>query len=746
MPLQVKKVQLKVKDGNQYVDGDMLFNVDAEAWARGQRNGQTITDPNDPAYNQNAYFYAQQAATSAAAADQIVFTGNLAPSYSSSAAYQIGDYVMQNDTLYECTTAIPSPGEAFNASHWREVMVSDIKEQVDNIIVVNEQAQPETKVQIETTDEDVDIALMSDLTTAVSSEQARATATENLKVNRPLINGQPSDGVDGQVLRTRGDGTTAWQAVGTPGQAQTQAAVDAWMNENAWEYVIPDNSITPNKFANLSKAVIKYSAVNGQTLNEIFSVYDTVIVDTNINITNGCDYPVKFVGNKTITFSDGLIFNSSLSIVGCNIYSQNTAVVNTGEIYLDNCDISGSIRFSQNRNIKNSIIKNCYMHDLNISTFYFIDYAFDNIIIENNVVEGFTSTLFNIGTGESEIDLTTRKLVVFRNNYIDGGNEVNAQGYYYTPLLVENDTVYVINNIIKNITDNYASGNPTYNAYLSSNIVEFIGNHIENVHSQGATYNTFMKSKNSGFKHFADNYFKDNHYISLFSCEDNSTWIVENCIFEASQFTKCSTRNKMTDSIFRNCKIISNTDMTLFMNSSGLVFESCNFIANTLGSNGGVYGDETATNSSKFKNCTFECKQVNAGVIQNRIYQNILQNCEINTYTNLLNPESKNCYIRKPVFYNSANMNHKDLTFKILVSSNLSNAVPFVLKVTSKYSNIIDFVKVTYDSQSGNYLYNGSTTHYSGEYIDFSPSQTVPYLREKAAYSGLERTIDIISL
>ena len=59
---------------------------------------------------------------------------------------------------------------------------------------------------------------------------------------------------------------------------------------------------------------------------------------------------------------------------------------------------------------------------------------------------------------------------------------------------------------------------------------------------------------------------------------------------------------------------------------------------------------------------------------------------------------------------------------------------------------IIDFVKVTYDSQSGNYLYNGSTTHYSGEYIDFSPSQTVTYLREKAAYSGLERTIDIISL
>lgn len=270
MPLQVKKVQLKVKDGNQYVDGDMLFNVDAEAWARGKRNGQTVSST-DPTYHNNAEYFAQQAATSAATANQIVFTGNLAPSYSSSAAYQIGDYVMYNNALYECTTVIPSPGEAFNVSHWQAVMVSDIKEQVDNIIVVNEQAQPETKVQIETTDEDVDIALMSDLTTAVSSEQARAIAAqntqrnralaaENLKVNRPLVNGQPSNGIDGQVLRTRGDGTTVWQAVGTPGQAQTQAAVDAWMDENAWQYVIPDNSITEEKLNDDIKNTIKASS------------------------------------------------------------------------------------------------------------------------------------------------------------------------------------------------------------------------------------------------------------------------------------------------------------------------------------------------------------------------------------------------------------------------------------------------------------------------------------------------------
>ena len=60
MPLQVKKVQMKLKDGQQYVDGDLLFNVDAQAWARGTRNGQTITDINDPAYHNNAKYYAEQ--------------------------------------------------------------------------------------------------------------------------------------------------------------------------------------------------------------------------------------------------------------------------------------------------------------------------------------------------------------------------------------------------------------------------------------------------------------------------------------------------------------------------------------------------------------------------------------------------------------------------------------------------------------------------------------------------------------
>lgn len=70
MPLQVKKVQLQLKDGDNYVDGDLLFNVDAQAWAQGTRNGQPIANANPinqnaPAGNNNAKYYSERSAAAA---------------------------------------------------------------------------------------------------------------------------------------------------------------------------------------------------------------------------------------------------------------------------------------------------------------------------------------------------------------------------------------------------------------------------------------------------------------------------------------------------------------------------------------------------------------------------------------------------------------------------------------------------------------------------------------------------------
>ena len=44
---------------------------------------------------------------------------NLAPAYSSAATYALGEYVMYNNLLYKCTTAITTP-ENWTASHWTQ--------------------------------------------------------------------------------------------------------------------------------------------------------------------------------------------------------------------------------------------------------------------------------------------------------------------------------------------------------------------------------------------------------------------------------------------------------------------------------------------------------------------------------------------------------------------------------------------------------------------------------------------------
>lgn len=47
--------------------------------------------------------------------------GNLAAAYSTTSAYNVGDYCIYQKQLYRCTTAISSGGEAWNSSHWTAI-------------------------------------------------------------------------------------------------------------------------------------------------------------------------------------------------------------------------------------------------------------------------------------------------------------------------------------------------------------------------------------------------------------------------------------------------------------------------------------------------------------------------------------------------------------------------------------------------------------------------------------------------
>lgn len=85
---------------------------DAEAYAIGKRDGTDVPST-DPAYHNNAKYWSQQAPS----------VTSIAPAYSASSTYAVGDYVTYNNKLYECTTAITT-AEAWNSSHWTETSVS----------------------------------------------------------------------------------------------------------------------------------------------------------------------------------------------------------------------------------------------------------------------------------------------------------------------------------------------------------------------------------------------------------------------------------------------------------------------------------------------------------------------------------------------------------------------------------------------------------------------------------------------
>ena len=50
--------------------------------------------------------------------DRIKRLSSLAPKYSTSSAYSVGQYIFHDGSIYRCTTAIALPGEAWNPAHW----------------------------------------------------------------------------------------------------------------------------------------------------------------------------------------------------------------------------------------------------------------------------------------------------------------------------------------------------------------------------------------------------------------------------------------------------------------------------------------------------------------------------------------------------------------------------------------------------------------------------------------------------
>lgn len=67
---------------------------------------------------------AKVAAAAASAEEAQALINSLAPAYSSSETYGLGEYVIYNHVLYRCTTAI-STAEVWNIDHWTQVVLTE---------------------------------------------------------------------------------------------------------------------------------------------------------------------------------------------------------------------------------------------------------------------------------------------------------------------------------------------------------------------------------------------------------------------------------------------------------------------------------------------------------------------------------------------------------------------------------------------------------------------------------------------
>lgn len=126
-------------------------------------------------------------------------------------------------------------------------------------------------------------AQIAENTNDISVAENYIEILKNKKVNQPLINGQVDNGNAGQILSTRGDGTTDWVDLGTPTDAQIQTAVNEWLDNNpSATTTVLDDSLT---FAKATPEV-REALLASMLINRI-DPYLIPFIESNTSNTQG---------------------------------------------------------------------------------------------------------------------------------------------------------------------------------------------------------------------------------------------------------------------------------------------------------------------------------------------------------------------------------------------------------------------------------------------------------------------------
>lgn len=204
--------------------------------------------------------------------------------------------------------------------------------------------------------------------------QCYLDARGDYKVNRPLNSDRiPTDGTNGQLLRTKGDGSTEWVDVGLPTDEQTKTAITAWLNAHPEATTtVQDGAITDAKLATdlrdkLYKPfydVTNYGIIpdtNDDLYDAIFDFLHDVVAPTGgiVYFPQGT-YIISdtiFIPPNTIFMGSGSAtkikfteeyasFGVGLSNGGSNVGIVNMTVDHSQDSEIETGSMTGSIGFS----------------------------------------------------------------------------------------------------------------------------------------------------------------------------------------------------------------------------------------------------------------------------------------------------------------------------------------------------------------------------------------------------------------
>lgn len=196
---------------------------------------------------------------------------------------------------------------------------------------------------------------------------ALQTDTANLgthKVAQPLDgNNQPTNGTSGQLLRTKGNGSTEWVDVGLPTDAQTEQAISDWLDAHPEATTtVQDGSLTEIKFSDgLKKKAIKdyvtpemFGAVGDGTADDTQSFNDMFASNMNSialmpNKTYRISGDLSACSNKVINLNGSTIrTEKSIELLDNNILFNGVIQCYNNARFIFQVSISGNCNIVEN--------------------------------------------------------------------------------------------------------------------------------------------------------------------------------------------------------------------------------------------------------------------------------------------------------------------------------------------------------------------------------------------------------------